>query len=162
MRITENHRELLENQLESWESVRNTQESWESLRIATESVKITWGSAKNCWRITWESWELLRITIYLICIVLLHRFMIVTEAFYNMHLCKACWCFIPHMRSHPLPDQLPGEHTSDLAAVFSASTYGNNTLFLHLPYHTYLQYNTYIQYISGSRIWSRGVQLQSA
>ena len=50
-------------------------------------------------------------------------------------------------RSHPLPDQLPGDHASDLVAAFSMSTYGNSTLFLYLPYCTYLQYNTYIQHI---------------
>ena len=48
----------------------------------------------------------------------------VSEVLYNIHLCKACQCFIPH-EEPPLPDQLPGEHTSDLAAVFSASTEGN-------------------------------------
>ena len=39
-------------------------------------------------------------------------------------------------RIYPLPDQLPGKHTSDLAAVFSMST----TLFLHSSYHSYIQY----------------------
>ena len=35
------------------------------------------------------------LSIYLIYIAPLHRFMIVSEVLYNIHLCKACQCFIP-------------------------------------------------------------------
>ena len=41
---------------------------------------------------------LITVTLYLIYIALLHRFMIISEALYNIHLCKACQCFIPVWR----------------------------------------------------------------
>ena len=34
-------------------------------------------------------------TAYLIYIALLHKFIIISEVLYNIHLCKACQCFIP-------------------------------------------------------------------
>ena len=48
--------------------------------------------------------------------------------------------------SHPLPDQLPGEHTSDLAAVFSESTKRNTHCFgICLITHTYNTLHIIIQ-----------------
>ena len=35
-------------------------------------------------------------------------------------------------RSHPFPDQLPGEHTSDLAAIFSTSNYMPTIHYIHI------------------------------
>ena len=45
----------------------------------------------------------------LIYLAFLHRFMIISEALYDIHLCKGLSVFHSCMRrSHPLPDQLPG------------------------------------------------------
>ena len=55
-------------------------------------------------------------------------------------------------RSHLLPDQLPGEHTGDMAAVstflLQCNNLGKCTMFLHLPYCT--SYNSTIRWKYGS------------
>ena len=61
--------------------------------------------------------------------------------------------------SHLLPDQLPGEHTGDMAAfstlLLQCDNLGKYTMFLHLPYCTFLQ--SYNQ----AEVWWLGTFQQS-
>ena len=95
-------------------------------------------------------------------LALLQRFMILSEVLYNVHLCKACQCFIPVWGGATL-SKIISLGSIQVTWQFNTSTYGNSTFFLHLPYSTYLtqlilQYNTFIQYnLNQVEVWWLGM-----